>query len=238
MDHESFRAFLKKQRRSQGTIENCLRFSAEFDAYLVENCEAKGIEEASIEDFESFTEWLKEQGKSPNSYLWGIGRYYEFSGNEEMRKFASGWRRRLIDKGRGRRKGLSLRKIAGVETEQIEKLADVGVRDATGLLEVGKTKTGRETLALESGVPEEYILELVKMADLTRIVDIKAVRVRLLYDAGIDTLIKLSGFTPDALQVKLTEVNQEKKYLKRNPTLVETTYWIVQAKEISKIVEY
>jgi hypothetical protein len=34
------------------------------------------------------------------------------------------------------------------------------------------------------------------------------------------------------------EVNEEKKILKRHPTLVETTYWVTQAKDLPKVIEY
>lgn len=195
------------------------------------------LDQAIPEDLEIFMEWLEGEGKSPNSYLWGIGRYYEFAGNQEMQNFASGWRQGLIDKGRGKKKALNLRRIKGVNLRHVDKLAQIGVTDTRSLLEVGKTKIEREKLALESGVPEEDVLDLVKLADLTRIVDIKAVRVRLLYDAGIETIEQLSQFDAQELRSRLLEVNQEKHILKRDPTLIEANYWIKQAGDLPRIVE-
>jgi hypothetical protein len=194
MDQDGFTAYMKKQRRSQGTIENCLLFTSEFHSYLVKKCGVMDLDQAVPENLLNFMEWLEGKGKSPNSYLWAIGRYFEFSGNHEMQSFASRWRQGLIDKGRGKKKTLSLRRIKGVNLGHVKQLAQIGVTDTGSLLEAGKTRIKREKLALESGMPEEDFLELVKLADLTRIVDIKAVRVRLLYDAGIETIEQLSQF--------------------------------------------
>ena len=87
-------------------------------------------------------------------------------------------------------------------------------------------------------MPLDEILELVKLADLTRIVDIKGVRVRLLYEAGVDTVEEVSTYDPEGLRQRLMEVNEDRQILKRHPTLVETKYWITQAKALQKVVEY
>jgi len=237
MDKDGFTAYMKRQRRSQGTIENCLQFTSEYHLYLVEKRGVMDLDKAVPEDLQNFIDWCEGKGKSPNSYLWGIGRYYEFSGNQEMQSYASRWRQGLIDKGRGKKKALNLRRIKGVNLRHIDKLAQIGVMDTGKLLESGKTKAERENLALESGVPEEDVFELVKLADLTRIVDIKAVRVRLLYDAGIETIEQLSQFNAQELRSRLLKVNQEKHILKRDPTLIEANYWIKQAGDTPRIVE-
>jgi hypothetical protein len=69
-------------------------------------------------------------------------------------------------------------------------------------------------------------------------VDIKGVRVRLLYEAGVDTVEVVSMCDPEDLRDRLVEVNEQRQILKRHPTLVETRYWISQAKALQKIVEY
>jgi len=84
----------------------------------------------------------------------------------------------------------------------------------------------------------DEVLCFVKLADLTRIVDIKCLRVRLLYEAGVDTVEKVSDYDPQKLRDRLVEVNEHMKILKRHPTLVETNYWITQAKALKRIVEY
>ena len=238
MREEEFRAFLKKQRRSPGAIQQCVLFAGEFEAYLHKHRDGKGLDEAGAEDLESFVSWKKQQRKSVNSYLWAIHRYYEYTSNEPMRRLATGMRQQEIAKGRRGRKSLRLRDIQGVASEHIEKLAAIGIGDVEGVLEAGRTKEGREELSRRSGVPLDEVLELVKLADLTRIVDIKGMRVRLLYEAEADTVEKVSRYDPEGLRERIIEVNEDKQILKRHPTLVETTYWVTQAKALPKVVEY
>ena len=78
----------------------------------------------------------------------------------------------------------------------------------------------------------------MKIADLTRIVDIKGVRVRLLYSTGVDTVEKVAIQDPETLRELTIKVNEAEKLMKRHPTLVETTYWIRQAKELEPIIDW
>lgn len=206
--------------------------------YLGEQRAGKGLDDAHPEDLQAFVSWKKKQRKAVNSYLWAIHRYYEYTSNEPMRRLATDMRQQEINKGRGTRRSLGLQDLPGIAAEQIEKLAAIGIVDVDGVLENGRTREEREELSRRSGVPPDEILRLVKLADLTRIVDIKGVRVRLLYEAGVDTVAKVSTYDPERLRQKLVEVNEENRILKRHPTLVETRYWITQAKALPQVVEY
>lgn len=81
-------------------------------------------------------------------------------------------------------------------------------------------------------MPLAEVLELVHLADLTRIVDIKGVRVRLLYEAGVDTVEKVAGCDPEELRERLVELNEQRQILGGHPTLIETRYWVKQAKDL------
>lgn len=131
-----------------------------------------------------------------------------------------------------------MKDIRGVAAEHIGKLAAIGIADVEGVLEAGRTKEEREQLSRRSGVPLDQVLELVKLADLTRIVDIKGLRVRLLYEAGVDTVEKVSSYDPEGLREKVVEVNEQRQILERHPTLAETRYWVTQAKALQRVVEY
>jgi hypothetical protein len=78
----------------------------------------------------------------------------------------------------------------------------------------------------------------VKFADITRISDIKGVKGKLLFEAEVDTIKKLSKFSAEELREKLIKVNEKKRILKKHPSLVETTYWVEQASKLPEIVEY
>ena len=155
-----------------------------------------------------------------------------------MRKLAASLRQRETSLKRGKRNPFKLKDIQDILVEQITKLAEIGITDAEGLLKNGRTTPEREALAKKCDLPLEAIQKFVKLADLTRIVDIKGVRVRLLYETGIDTIEKLSLCDPETLHERLVVVNSEKPILKRHPTLLEANYLVSQAKDLEKLVEY
>ena len=131
-----------------------------------------------------------------------------------------------------------MKDIQGLPAEHVERLDAIGITDVEVVLEAGRTEEKREELSRWSGLPVDEVLCFVKLADLTRILDIKGLRVRLLYEAGVDTVEKVSDYDPQTLRDRLVEVNEHMKILKRHPTLVETNYWITQAKALKRIVEY
>ena len=238
MDESGFREYMKKQRRSQGTIETCVGLTKGFEKFLKTHRNDIELESAQPADLEAFINSGMLELGSANSYLWGIGRYYEFAQKEEMRKLASRMRKQKIAKKRSKKKGFQIKDILGVNPDHVGKLAKLGIKDTHQLLEAGSTAKKRRNLSSKSGVSKDDILSLVKMADLIRIVDIKGVRVRLLFDSGIDTVDKIALCDPEGLREKLIKVDEEKQILKRPPTLVETTYWITQAKDLPRVVAY
>ena len=238
MDEEGFRNFIKKQRRSVGTIQTCIDFTLIFEQYLEKHRTEKTLEIAKIADLEAFIDWGKKEIGSMNSYLWALGRYFEYSEQESLRKWVNQMRQSEIAKKRGTGKKLLLRKIHGVQEEDVKKLESEGVSDTKAMLTSGRTHELRVEISKRIGVPLKKIVELVKIADLTRIVDIKGIRVRLLYSTGVDTVEKVATQDPENLRELVTKVNEAEKLMKRHPTLVETTYWIRQAKELEPIIDW
>ena len=238
MDEEGFRSFLKKQRRSVGTIQTCIDFTLIFEQYLKKHRKEKTVENAKIADLEAFIDWGKKEIGSMNSYLWALGRYFEYSEHESLRKWVNQMRQSEIAKKRGKGKKLLLRKIHGVKEEDVKKLESEGVSDTKAILTSGRTHELRVELSKRIGIPLKRIVELVKIADLTRIVDIKGIRVRLLYSTGVDTVEKVASQDPENLRELTIKVNEVEKLMKRHPTLVETTYWISQAKELESIIDW
>lgn len=238
MDEKGFREFSRKRGRSRSAIKSCIGFVKKFENYLQEYKGIKGIDEATQDDIRDFVSWGKKELKSINSYLWGIHRYYEFTSDKNMYKLALDLRRQEIEKRRGTRRPLNLKKIQGVASKHAARLESLGIINVKQMVEAGKTETRRQELSKKTGIPLEYILHLVKFADITRISDIKGVKGRLLFEAKVDTIKKLSTFSAEELRKKLIEANEEKRILKKPPTLVETTYWVEQANKLPEIVEY
>jgi len=238
MDEKGFREFSRKHGRSKSATESCIGFVKKFEDYLQEHKRVKRIDEATPDDIRDFASWGKKELKSINSYLWGIHRYYEFTSDKEMYRVTLDLRRQEIEERRGKRKPLNLKKIQGVAFEHVVRLKSLGIINVKQMIEAGRTKTRRQKLSKKTGIPLKCILDLVKFADITRISDIKGVKGRLLFEAKVDTIKKLSKFSAEELREKLIEVNKKKRILKRPPTLVETTYWVEQASKLPEIVEY
>lgn len=82
------------------------------------------------------------------------------------------------------------------------------------------------------------ILEWVNLADLFRINGVGEKFSNLLEEAGVDTVVELSKRKPANLHAKVLEVNQNKKLVKKNPTLNAITSWMEQAKQLTRRIEY
>ena len=76
------------------------------------------------------------------------------------------------------------------------------------------------------------------MSDLFRIKGVGEQYSDLLEAAGVDTVVELAQRKPENLQAKMTEVNEERKLVRRVPTQSEVTDWVEQAKALPRMVSY
>ncbi|PPD57896.1 DUF4332 domain-containing protein [Dehalogenimonas etheniformans] len=132
----------------------------------------------------------------------------------------------------------SISEIEGIGPKNAEKLNTVGIKTVEKLLEMGASPKGRKEIAEKTGIGEVSILEWVNRADLFRIKGVGEEFSDLLEAAGVDTVKELAQRKPDNLLAKLTEVNMEKKLVRRMPVLSAVTDWVKQAKELPRIVTY
>jgi len=132
----------------------------------------------------------------------------------------------------------SLKTIEGIGPAYAEKLAAEGLRTTEALLKTGGAKKGRADLAEATGISEKLILRWVNMADLFRIKGVGEQYSDLLEAAGVDTVAELAQRKAENLQAKMVEVNEEKRLVRRVPTLSEVTSWVESAKSLPKAVTY
>ena len=135
-------------------------------------------------------------------------------------------------------KPVNLRDIPGVNAGYIKRLAGVGIKHTKHLFERGRSKRDRAELSRQVDVPDDDLLELVGLSDLARIGGVGPVFARIIFDAGIDTLRKLSGSSPDELFEELVAINEEKGYTRAKFTVKDVRYCITIAKELPKVIEY
>jgi hypothetical protein len=137
-----------------------------------------------------------------------------------------------------KRNPFRLREFRGVEPEHVEKLAVAGIKNAEQMLAAGQTAEKRAALVQDTGIPEEAILELVKLSDLARLPGVKGIRARLYYDAGVDCVEKMAAWDAQALLALTAEYVERTALDGIAPLPKEVSSTISNAKRLPRIVEY
>jgi len=128
--------------------------------------------------------------------------------------------------------------IEGIGPVFKEKLTALGIKTVGDLLNVGKTREGRQDLVNETGISSKDILRWVNMADLFRIKGVDEEYSELLEASGADTIVELARRNPINLHPEMVKTNMEKKLVRKLPTLEQVRDWIEQAKKLPRVVEY
>ncbi|MFX0205430.1 MAG: DUF4332 domain-containing protein [Candidatus Hodarchaeota archaeon] len=231
MNENEFRSFLKQKKKSDATINSYVNRVKTFEEYLA--TKTKGLDEVTREDIEDFAYvWGKEKGLNAYQYLWGIQYYYWYTDDMTLHKTANEIKEWVqLEK-------YNLRDFQDVNKEYIKMLASIGVRTASQMLEKGRNPAGRAELAQKSGVPLDYIVELVKLSNLARIGGLKKKRARLFFDAGLDTLDKIASWDASELMEMLSEFVSRTGFQGSPSNLSETKHTISMARFLQRIVEY
>ena len=132
----------------------------------------------------------------------------------------------------------SLDTIEGIGPAYRVKLKDIGIGSVEEFLEKGASKSGRKMIADKSGISEKLILEWVNHADLFRIKGVGEEYADLLEEAGVDTVPELAQRNAENLHAKMEETNFAKNLVRSMPSVSQVEEWIVQAKELPRIVTH
>lgn len=128
--------------------------------------------------------------------------------------------------------------IEGIGETYANKLHKAGVTSTSNLLEKGASSAGRKDIAEKSGIGEHLILEWVNRIDLYRINGVGSEYSDLLEASGVDTVIELRKRNAANLYNNIVEVNEEKKKVRKLPTLAQVEDWIAQAKTLPRVISY
>jgi len=229
LDEEGFKRYLRKAGRSDSKIDFDIRNVKNFEEYLLKH-KRKELEEANPNDLKGFVNWAEETGLK--IWLWAFNRYYDYKQNDVMYCALN----ELL--GIQSMKKLKLKDFLGVNRQYIQALNGKGFKTAKQMLDAGRTKEGRKKLAEETGVPLDYILELVKLANLSRIPGLKRKRARLYLDAGLDTMEKIAESNPEETRQKLSEFIDRTGFEGSAPPIFEAAFYKKLAKYLPIIVEY
>lgn len=231
---EEFQAFLQRGGRSPSAVRRCLRMVQEFEHYLHLHHAGVHPGKARPEELAAYVAWIEREPKaSAKTHLWALGYYYQHTSNEDMEHLAGVLRQQRIS-----RKPFALKDFRGVDPGCIEELAAAGIRDVEQMLQAGRTPGDRQELAESTAVSIDTILELVKLSDLARIPGVKAIRARLYYDAGVDTIERMARWEPAELRAMLIGFVEQTSSDGIAPLPKETASAVQTAKRLPRVVEY
>jgi len=111
-----------------------------------------------------------------------------------------------------------IEEIEGIGPVYGEKLRAAGIPNADILLEKCYSKSGRATVANETGIDEKLILKWTNHADLFRIDGVGPQFAELLEEAGVDTVKELRTRNAENLYAKIKEINEKKQLIRRLPS--------------------
>jgi predicted flap endonuclease-1-like 5' DNA nuclease len=131
-----------------------------------------------------------------------------------------------------------LENVEGIGEVYGAQLRKAGIRSIRALLDKGSTPKGRQEIADKSGISGKRILTWINHADLKRIKGVERQYSELLEASGVDTVVELAQRNPGNLYQKMLETNEEKRLVRRPPSLSMVTKWVEQAKNLPRAIHY
>lgn len=233
MSEETFEIFLKKQRKKPNVVLNNLKAVKIFSEYLRQE-RHKGLDEAKSEDIEAYVESIEQGKKSAKGQLHCLVNFFNFTKNDELLRCVSSLRQARMKKTK---RVYQLKNFLNIDQEYIKKLATTGIKNVEQMLDAGKTKEQREYLAKQLDIPQEAILELVKLSDLTRLGYVKAKLSRLYYNSGLDSPEKIAKFEPGELHAFFVKYVKESGWDGMVPNPKDLIANVNSARKLKKVVE-
>lgn len=132
----------------------------------------------------------------------------------------------------------TLENIENIGPGYAQKLAAVGLKTTTDLLEKGGSKKGRKEIADSTGISEDLILKWVNHSDLFRIKGIGDELAELLEAAEVDTVKELRKRNGENLHIILEKMNAVKKLTPQIPSEDALSEMIREAKTLEPRVSY
>ncbi|PVD16601.1 hypothetical protein V512_006665 [Mesotoga sp. Brook.08.105.5.1] len=134
------------------------------------------------------------------------------------------------------RKGLD--SFLGHDRQVIDKLAQAGIIRTDQMIEAAFTPELGESLSQRTGIEIHKIIENLKLSDLSRLKEMKGVRARLYYEAGVDTLDNLSSWESEQLRLMLIYFVEKTGFEGTPPLPKEVSSTIEAARAIGRLVLY
>ena len=233
MNEAEFRKYLKRRGKRPSVVDRNVHVLEDFISYLREKRE-KDIDSVTTDDIDAFAKDIESKKQSVKGYLYVLMNYFHFLGDNDLLHHTKARREERTKKTR---RIFPIREFLNVDQGHVKKLATIGIENVEQMLEKGKTKKQREQLSTQLDIPEDAILELVKLSDITRIGYVKKKLSRLYYDAGLDSPAKIADFELKQLHEFFVKFVEESGWKGMVPNPKDLANNIKSARKLSKIVE-
>ena len=234
LQEEDFKKFLKRKGKKAEVVDRNVSAVKRFASFLLDERNKK-LEEADKEDITAYVELIEKiQKKSAKGSLYVLMNYFRFIANEKLLSFTRTLREERTKKTR---RVFPIKEFLDVNPTHIKKLAEVGIKNVEQMLESGKTIKQRRELSKQLEIPEEAILELVKLSDIARMGYIKIKLSRLYYNSGLDSPLKVAKFEPDELYEHFKKFVEETGWGGMVPNPSDLVNNVKAARSLKKIVE-
>lgn len=135
-------------------------------------------------------------------------------------------------------KPFNLSKVPATDPEVISKFETLGIKNTRHLFDHGQTSSERAQLSHQTGLPESAVLEMVRIADISRIWGVGPFFTRILYEAGYDSVQAVAEADLDKMYVEVNQINKERGYTSIMASKGEVGMCIDYAKLLPLAVEY
>jgi len=233
MQEEDFRQYLKRKGKKQNVIERNIFTIRRIGSYLEKEFKIN-IQTISSKKIDSIVKTLEENGESAKGPLYVLMNYFRFTGDHALLTHAAELRAERTNKTR---KAFKLKEFLDINQKHVETLADIGIDNFDQMLQNGKTRQQRKQLTEKLQIPEEVILELVNLSDLTRIGHVKAKLTRLYYDAGFKSPKDVAAYEPEKLHEHFKKYITQTGYDGMIPNLKDLVHNVNNARKLPQIVE-
>jgi hypothetical protein len=233
MNEAEFRKYLRRRGKKPAVADRNVAVLEGFMSYLDEKRE-KDLDDMTTDDIDAFVMEIENQKQSAKGHLYVLMNYFHFLGNKDLLSHASTLRNERT--GRTRRI-FPIKEFLYINQDHTKKLAAIGIKNVEQMLEKGRTKKQREQLSNRLDIPEDAILELVKLSDITRIGYVKKKLSRLYYDAGLNSPAKIAEFEPEQLHEFFVRFVEESGWDGMVPNPKDLVHNIESARKLSRIVE-
>lgn len=233
MDEEGFRKYLKRGGKKPHVVDRNIESVKIFTSFLRKEMN-KDLADVTKEDLDSYVYMIEQKKQSAKGALYTLMNYFHFLKDNDMLAHANALRN---DRTKKTRRIFPIKEFLKINQNYVMKLATIGIKNVEQMLENGKTKKQREELSKQLDIPEEFILELVKLSDITRMGYVKKKLSRLYYEAGLDSPVKVAAFESKELHEFFTKFVEETGWDGMIPNPSDLVSNIANARKLQKVVE-